>query len=88
LGVRFTHSESPMQLTSYFVVDVAVDGSVIVDQFSASNDAAAGRRACFASQGCAVELWTGERLVGRWVRSKARTFVRSTAGPAVRRAMA
>jgi len=58
----------------YVSVDIGSDGRSAIDQFTASNDTAAARRAQFAAEGVALELWRGDRLLGRWVRQEEGTF--------------
>jgi len=64
----------PAEPKSYLAVDIARDGKATVDRFTASNDTAAARRAKFAAEGVALELWRDEQLLGRWVRMAGRTF--------------
>lgn len=58
----------------YVAIDIDAQGRSTVDQFRASSDTAAARKAQFAAEGVALELWCADEIVGRWVRSEKRSF--------------
>ena len=64
----------PAGSKSYVAVDIDANGRSSIDQFTASNDMAVTRRAQFAAEGVALELWRGDQLLGRWVRLEKGTF--------------
>lgn len=64
----------PLKLKSYVAIDIATDGQTLSDRFQAPHDTAAARRAQFAAEGVAVQLWCDAKLVGAWRRIGARSF--------------
>ncbi len=57
-----------MASKTYLAVDIGPMGRSLIDQFAASNDVAAARRAIFAAEGVVLELWREDQLLGRWLR--------------------
>ncbi|MBU1375565.1 MAG: hypothetical protein KKE02_00950 [Alphaproteobacteria bacterium] len=68
----------PSKLKSYVAIDIAPDGQALSDAFEAPHDTAAARRAQFAAQGDALQLWRDAQLIGAWRRTGPRTFERET----------
>lgn len=64
------------KLISYVAIDIAPDGRRLQDTFQAPHDTAAARRAQFAAEGVALQLWREDRLIGVWRRVGARSFAR------------
>ena len=62
------------KLNAYVAIDIAPDGHTLQDVFLAPHDTAAARRAQFAAEGVALQLWRDDRLIGAWRRVGARSF--------------
>lgn len=65
----------PSNLKSYVAIDIAGDGQALSDSFRAPHDTAAARRALFAAEGVAIQLWRDAQLIGAWRRTGRRTFM-------------
>lgn len=58
----------------FTAIDISESGRAIIDEFTAAHPSAAARRAQFAAEGVAVQLWSDGRLIGAWRRVGRRTF--------------